>query len=68
MEDDRSMVKRTDQVEAPKSADLEGWRAAIEEGRLKDFRPEDMAAAFQDLGYRDKEVQNDLAKRIQQSS
>src|SRR6185437_11136185 len=36
----------------------------IEEGRLKHFRPEDIAAAFQDLGYRDKQVQNDLAKHL----
>lgn len=58
------MARRTEQAEAPKSADLEAWRAAIEEGRLKDFRPEDIAAAFQDLGNRDKKVQNDLAKHL----
>lgn len=58
------MARRTEQAEAPKSADLEAWRAAIEEGRLKDFRPEDIAAAFQDLGNRDKEVRNDLAKHL----
>ncbi len=58
------MARRTDQAEAPKSVDLEGWRAAIKEERLKDFRPEDIAAAFQDLGYQDKQVQNDLAKHL----
>jgi hypothetical protein len=64
VEDDKSMARRTDQAEVPKSTDLEGWRLAIKEGRLKEIRPEDIAAAFQDLGFQDTQVQNDLAKHL----
>ena len=58
------MARRTDHADAPKSTDLEGWRIAIKERRLKEFRPEEIAAAFQDLGYQDTLVQNDLAKHL----
>lgn len=34
----------------PKSTDLDGWRQAIADDRLKAFRLEALAAAFQDLG------------------
>lgn len=46
---------------SPKSQDLEGWRKAIESGRLASFKLEEIAAAFQVLGGRDKQVQNALA-------
>ena len=58
------MARQTDQAEAPESTDLQGWRTVIQQGRLKDFRPEDIAAAFQDLGYQDAQVQSDLAKHL----
>ncbi len=53
--------------EPPKSTDLEGWRKAIEENRLKKFRLEALAAAFQDLRYRDQQVQHALAKHLSDS-
>jgi hypothetical protein len=46
----------------PKSTDLVGWREAIAADRLKVFRLEALAAAFQDLGNRDTQVQHALAK------
>lgn len=51
----------------PKSNDLEGWRQAIVDNRLRAFRLEAVAAAFQDLGQRDKNVQNALAKCLSDS-
>ncbi len=51
----------------PASSDLEGWRKAIEDDRLKTFRLEAIAAAFQDLGQRDKRVQNSLAEYLSRS-
>jgi hypothetical protein len=53
--------------EQPKSTDLEGWREAIEGNRLKRFRLEAIAAAFQDLGHRDQQIQHALAKRLSDS-
>jgi len=51
----------------PKSTDLAGWREAIAAGRLKSFRLEALAAAFQDLGHRDTQVRNALAKHLSDS-
>ena len=48
----------------PKSTDLVGWREAIAADRLKVFRLEALAAAFQDLGNRDTQVQHALAKHL----
>jgi len=50
--------------EPPKSTDLDGWRNAIAANRLKVFRLEVLAAAFQDLGGRDVGVQHALAKHL----
>lgn len=52
---------------SPKSNDLDGWRQAIADNRLRSFRLEEIAAAFQDLGPRDKEVQRALAKYLSDS-
>ena len=51
----------------PQSNDLNGWRAAICNGSLKSFRLESVVAAFQDLGGRDAEVRNGLAKHLSDS-
>jgi DNA-directed RNA polymerase specialized sigma24 family protein len=51
-------------IKPPPSGDLEGWRQVIHEGRLREFRPEDLAAAFQDLGSADKRVRDALTKQI----
>lgn len=49
----------------PKSTDLEGWRHAVEDGRYRDFRMEEIVAAIQDLGPgTDKQVLNHLAKHL----
>jgi len=48
----------------PPSTDLEGWRQAIAGGRLRKFRLEAIAAAFQDLGETDLRVRQDLAKHL----
>jgi len=48
----------------PPSTDLEGWRQAIAGGRLRKFRLETIAAAFQDLGETDLRVREDLAKHL----
>jgi DNA-directed RNA polymerase specialized sigma24 family protein len=48
----------------PPSTDLEGWRQAIAEGRLRKFRLEAIAAAFQDLGETDRRVRQDLMKHL----
>lgn len=50
--------------DSPKSTDLDGWRQAIADNRLREFRLEAIAAAFQDLGGRDKRVQETLAKHL----
>ena len=52
---------------SPKSKDLEGWHKAIATGQLASFKLEDIAAAFQDLGVRDKEVRNGLAEYLSRS-
>lgn len=51
----------------PKSTDLDGWRKAITNNRLKEFRLEAIVAAFQDLGITDPQVQNALAKHLSDS-
>jgi DNA-directed RNA polymerase specialized sigma24 family protein len=48
----------------PPSTDLEGWREAIADRRLRKFRLEAIAAAFQDLGEMDKRVRQDLIKHL----
>lgn len=48
----------------PPSTDLEGWRQAMADGRLRKFRLETIAAAFQDLGEKDLRVREDLAKHL----
>jgi hypothetical protein len=48
----------------PKPTDLVGWREAIAADQLKVFRLEALAAAFQDLGNRDIQVQHTLAKHL----
>lgn len=49
---------------SPKSNDLEGWRKAIASERLAAFKLEEIAAAFQVLRGRDKQVQNALAEYL----
>lgn len=51
-------------VKAPSSTDLEGWRDAIKQGRLKKIRLEEIAAAFQDLGESDHHVRSELARHL----
>ncbi len=52
----------------PKSTDLEGWRQAIADGRLRTFRLETIVAALQDLGpTTDSPVRNALAKHLSDS-
>jgi len=51
----------------PGSDDLDGWRVAIRDGRLRNFRLESVVAAFQDFGGRDAEMQNALAKHLSDS-
>src|SRR5579864_7208425 len=50
--------------EPPGSTDLESWGAAIASHRLASFRPEAIAAAFQDLGDADQGVRRALAKHL----
>ena len=50
--------------EPPESTDLDGWRQAIAANRLKVFRLEALAAAFQDLGGRDAAVRHALTKHL----
>jgi hypothetical protein len=52
---------------SPKSNDLEGWRKAVATGRLASFKLEEIAAAFQDLGARDKGVRNSIAEYLSHS-
>jgi hypothetical protein len=49
----------------PGSTDLDGWRQAIDDGRLSTFRLEALVAALQDLGLTtDSKVRNALAKHL----
>jgi hypothetical protein len=61
------MDMQTGEEVPPKSTDLDGWRQAIATDRLKLFRLEALAAAFQDLGDRDHHVQHALAKHLSDS-
>lgn len=61
------MDTRTGEEEPPKSTDLDGWRRAIADDQLRVFRLEALAAAFQDLGNRDRQVQHALAKHLSDS-
>jgi hypothetical protein len=58
------MERKSGEKPPPKSTDLEGWRLAIQEGRLSGFRPELIAAAFQDLGSRDEAVRRALTRQL----
>ncbi|QOJ14010.1 MAG: sigma-70 family RNA polymerase sigma factor [Planctomycetia bacterium] len=50
---------------APASTDVAAWRQAVEDGRYRQFRCEDIIAAIQDLGpATDKAVLNPLAKHV----
>ncbi len=52
----------------PKSTDLCGWRAAIKDGRYRQFRLEALVAAIQDLGpHTENDVLNPLAKHLSDS-
>jgi hypothetical protein len=51
----------------PKSTDLDGWRRAVADGSLKTFKLEAIASAFQDLGKRDTQLRNVLAKYLSDS-
>jgi hypothetical protein len=48
----------------PPYTDLEGWRQAIADGRLRKLRPESIAAAFQELGEQDLRVREQLAQHL----
>jgi hypothetical protein len=61
------MDMQTGEEVPPKSTDLDGWRQAIATDRLKVFRLEALAAAFQDLGDRDHQVQHALTKHLSDS-
>ena len=61
------MGQGLDEDSAPISTDLAGWRRAIADACLKVFRLEAIAAAFQDLGQRDHEVRQALAKHLSDS-
>jgi len=58
------MERKLGEKPPPKSTDLDGWRVAIQEGRLSRFRPEAIAAAFQDLGVQDQTVRRALTKQL----
>jgi hypothetical protein len=59
------MEQKSRLQKAPKSTDLEGWRAAISQASLSTFRLEDIVAAIQDLGpLVDSNVRNPLAKHL----
>jgi hypothetical protein len=60
----QAMERKSNEKPPPKSTDLEGWRAAIQEGSLSRFRPEAIAAAFQDLGAQDQAVRRALTKQL----
>jgi hypothetical protein len=56
---------RKESEDSPDSSDLEGWRRAVEEGRLGALRPEALLCAVQDLGPdADPRVLNPIAKRL----
>ena len=57
----------TGEDSSPNSNDLDGWRQAIADNRLRSFRLEELAAAFQDSGPRDQEVRRALAKYLSDS-
>lgn len=57
----------TDEDSSPKANDLDGWRRAIANKGLRSFRLEAVAAAFQDLGQRDKGARDALAKYLSDS-
>jgi hypothetical protein len=61
------MVTGSSEESSPKSNDLEGWLQAVRDDSLSGFRLESIAAAFQDLGTRDKVLQNALAKHLSRS-
>jgi hypothetical protein len=61
------MDMQTGEEVPPKSTDLAGWRRAIATDRLRFFRLEALAAAFQDLGNRDHQIQHALAKHLTDS-
>lgn len=59
------MASKTGGDPPPESTDLEGWRRAVEDGRYRKFRMEDVVAAIQDLGPgTDQRVLNPLAKHL----
>ena len=58
------MITTTGEEEPPKSTDLLGWQQAIAGNRLKAIRLEALAAAFQDLGARDTQVQHALTQHL----
>ena len=59
------MGLKTGEDPPPKSTDLEGWRRAVEDGRFRGFRMEEIVAAIQDLGPgTDKQVLNPIAKHL----
>ncbi len=61
------MKKTSGDKPPPASTDLEGWRNAIAENRLRSLRPEAIAAAFEDLGPNtDRNVRDALAKQLNQ--
>ena len=61
------METGTHEDSPPGSNDLNGWRDAIRDDRLSNFRLESVVAAFQDLGGRDVDVRNALAKHLSKS-
>lgn len=61
------MKKTSGEKPPPASTDLEGWRSAVAENRLRSFRPEAIAAAFEDLGPNtDRNVRDALARQLNQ--
>src|ERR1039458_8329843 len=48
----------------PKPSDLDGWRQAVGDGRLRTLKLQAIAAAFQDLGQCDIKLRNALAKHL----
>jgi hypothetical protein len=61
------MDKKIGEEPPSNSTDLDGWRQAIADERLNTLRLETIAAAFQDLGARDTDVWNALAKHLSDS-
>lgn len=55
----------TSEEPPPRSTDLDGWRRAVADGRLGDFKMESIVAAIQDLGPNtDKNVLNPLLLHV----